>query len=547
MSGKKLRIKIAENYFVPAQFIFSLHLISIILGFIFISCGPVIQQKKLSSKYDFENKQVVGVYVKPLDNTDLHEPFTNTVQLYFIAKGYYVKDINRLLNNNHETIKSSRSKSIFASLLESDVISDIDLIVIAEVESDTVFAATQKLEEHKNIYGGYNIAQFTTSLEIFDCNSQKRIFHFTSIDQAKIYNFKKNKNYKFTENEWMLAGRQIQTNLNSIPNCGKTHSKTNSKKITAIIWADNSFREIYPFDWQERIRKITEISNNIMRDELGIELEILSINEWEVNFDKSLKQTYQKLDQKSAQDKYSFNIGITYDNSLMTDVTDRSFLGLAKPMTPLIAITCQPTFPGLSYWAPVLEAITLVHEVAHAFGGLHVPDEYSIMHPSSSGLAFKFDEINRHIINTMYQDFMSIDELKRNEKYISNMIHLNDNLYTNRIPIISLLAGYFHNSTIYSLNLDFASDINRNEFNAVIKDSAYALGTMGVIAYNLGYLDTAVKLLTESISLKPDIAELHWYLGLALYKKGDIIESQKFSEIAKPFRNYWLIDNFREL
>ena len=99
-----------------------------------------------------------------------------------------------------------------------------------------------------------------------------------------------------------------------------------------------------------------------MREQLGIELVISEIKEWDSRFESSLDYTLSKLYMGAAPKPNMLRIGITLDKRLKINWTDRSTIGLAVPLGVDAIISAQPTFPGLGIWNPLEEAMTLVHE-----------------------------------------------------------------------------------------------------------------------------------------------------------------------------------------
>ena len=217
------------------------------------------------------------------------------------------------------------------------------------------------------------------------------------------------------------------------------------------------------------------------------------------------------------------------------------FLGLAKSMSTTLVITGQPSYPGMHYWNPIEEAITLVHEIAHLLGAIHVPDEKSIMNPMAGYLSFRFDEANKNIVRSMSNDFLVIDEKQRTKNYITKLIEMNQNNFENKLPVLTLIS-----SQIYSLYYQSfggrPSVFRKKTIMNLVQDSVYAQAVWGVTEYNLNHFERSVELLTKVVKLKPNFAEAHWYLSLALKEMSDITEADKHKDIAKPFRSKWVLD-----
>lgn len=513
-----------------------------VLILILDSCGTMIHRTELKQDYNFASKQEIGVYTIPSEKPELDEIYSSVLQLDFLSKGYAVKDINRLLLENSDSINETNLKKVIDSLRLREYLKTNDVYIISRLKWDSVFVATQLEERIDRIYKGYNVRELTTDLVMFDRQLKNPIFSYSAIDSAKLY-FPRDKNYFiFTEQDWMVAARQFLKNLDQIPVCSNPQNSYTTKKLKISFWADKSYRETFPKEWQERIKRIATFASDILRTQFGIELELYTLNKWDSEFEYSLDQTFQKFEQRPISFTDVIKVGVTFNPNLANNVTDRSFLGLAKPMSTDLVMTGQPSFPGMQYWNPIEEAITLVHEIAHLFGAMHVPNEKSIMNPMAGCLSFRFDEANQSIVQTMNNDFLNIDERQRTQNYISKLIEMNQNKYENKLPILTLISRQ-----IYSLNYYYFSGrpsirVRKKEILNLVQDSVYARAVLGVTEYNLNHFEKSAELLSKVVELKPDFAEAHWYLNLALQKTGDLTEADKHKNIAKPFRNTWILE-----
>ena len=506
------------------------------------SCGTMIHRSELKRDYNFASKKEIGIYTIPSDKPDLDETFSNVLKLDLISKGYDIKDINWLLFTNSDSIVGTKHKKIVDSLRQREYLNSIDVFIISRLDWDSVFVATQLEERIDRIYKGYNVLELTTDLVIFDRELKDPIFSFSAVDTAKLF-YPRNKDYYIImERDWMIAGRQLMENLNQLPICSNSLNMDTTKKLKVSFWADKSYRETFPKEWHERIKRITAIANDILRTQFGIELEIYTLNKWDSEFKYSLDQTFQEFEQRPISFTDVIKVGVTFNPNLANNVTDRSFLGLAKPMSTDLVMTGQPSFPGMQYWNPIEEAITLVHEIAHLFGAMHVPNEKSIMNPMAGYLSFRFDEANQSIVQTMNNDFLNIDERQRTQNYIFKLIEMNQNKYENKLPILTLISRQ-----IYSLNYYYFSGrpsirVRKKEILNLVQDSVYARAVLGVTEYNLNHFEKSAELLSKVVELKPDFAEAHWYLSLALQKTGDLLEAEKHKKISKPIRKNWILD-----
>lgn len=522
--------------------------IAIILILIFVgySCGTMIHRTDLKPDYNFSSKKEIGIYAIPSERTDLDEIYANVLELDFLTKGYTVKNINRLLSENLDSILDSKHKNVVNSLKQLEYLTTNDIFIISRLKWDSVFVATQLEERIDRIYKGYNVLELTNDLVMYDRQLKDPIFSYSDIDTTKLY-YPRNKDYVIiTEREWMLAGRQLLRNLEQIPLCSNSSNSNATKKLKISFWADESYRETFLKEWQQRIKRIATFASDILHTQFGIELEIYTLNKWDSKFESSLGQTFNTFEQRPVSFTDVIKVGITFNENLANNVTDRSLLGLGKPMSTTAVITGQPSYPGMNYWNPIEEAITLVHEIAHLFGAVHVADEKSIMNPMAGYLSFMFDDANKNIIKSMSKDFLVIDEEQRTKNYIAKLLEMNQNNFENKLPVLTAISRQ-----IYSLNYDkfggLPSEFRKKTIMNLVQDSVYAQAVWGVTEYNLNHFERSVELLSRVVKLKPNFAEAHWYLYLALKEMDNTTEADKHKNIAKPFRNNWVIDNNRIL
>ena len=139
-----------------------------VLILILDSCGTMIHRKELKQDYNFASKQEIGVYTIPSERPDLDEIYSSVLQLDFLSKGYTVKDINRLLLENSDSINETNLKKVIDSLRLREYLKTNDVYIISRLKWDSVFVATQLEERIDRIYKGYNVRELTTDLVMFD-------------------------------------------------------------------------------------------------------------------------------------------------------------------------------------------------------------------------------------------------------------------------------------------------------------------------------------------------------------------------------------------
>lgn len=212
-------------------------------------------------------------------------------------------------------------------------------------------------------------------------------------------------------------------------------------------------------------------------------------------------------------------------------------------MESVAVITAQPNFPGMDYWNPIEEAITLVHEIAHSFGAIHVTHENTLMYPTTGTLAYKFDKVNKYIFESMSKNYFAEDKTQRTQQYINTLIEMNKDSYRNNLPVLSVIYEIIYEDNYSEVAMSSTTEELNKHIKNMIQDSSYALAVMGVSEFNLNNWDQSIELLSEAVKLNPGLAEANWYLGKAYDKVGKGNEADKYKKIAKPFSNNWIVDN----
>jgi tetratricopeptide (TPR) repeat protein len=517
----------------------------LVMVYVSYSCSTTILHKSdLKKDYNFAEKNQIGIYTIPSANQDFNEAYSNALQLYFLTKGYDVKDINLLLGEYSDSIPETKLRKIAEYLKTRDYLNSNDVFVISGFNLDSVFYATTLDEGINKTYHGYYVPQLSTNLAIFDRSIDDAVFSYGAVDTAKLYT-PRNKNYRtLIDFQWMVAGRQFVKYLDQIPICSAQRNTEGIKKIKVSFWVDESYRNTFPGEWQERIKRVALFASDIIWNQLGIEMQVSGLVKWDSEFESSLLSAYRELHSKPFSNHDVIRVGVTYDNSLALNVTDRSFLGLGGPMEGVAVLTAQPSFPGMGYWNPIEEAITLAHEISHCFGAMHVIHSNSLMYPYAGKLGYKIDDANKHIVETLVPHYFSEDVSQRTQAYVNTLIELDKNKHRNNLPVLSIIAKH-----IYEHYYEEATTgSNTNKLNKRIKnmvpDSSYALAVIGVTEFNLSHWDQSIEYLTKAIKLNPDLPEAVWYLSKAYEKVGDKDEAEKCKNSSKLFRNKWIIDNY---
>lgn len=522
----------------------------IFLSVVLNGCISTFKNIELKKDYNISSKSAISVFVIPSGNKNLDETYSKVFRLNLQALGYKVLDANRIIQDHSDNIVSTNQRQIADSLLRRKYYPPCDVFAIAKPKWDSVFIGTTYSEKNTIngsfiTYTGMDVLCLYSEVVLYDFSMIEPIMSFSAVDTIQILAENDGSDLLYPEHDWMVVARQLAKNLNKIDVCTINNSLPTSNKFLVSFWVDKSYREAFSEEWKDRIIRRVVFANDILREQLGIELVISEIKEWDSRFESSLDYTLSKLYMGAAPKPNMLRIGITLDKRLKINWTDRSTIGLAVPLGVDAIISAQPTFPGLGIWNPLEEAMTLVHEVAHILGAIHVPDEGSIMYPYSGSFSFEFDDLNRKIIQASKINYFNVDAKKRVTNYIDNLVELRKKESKNSFPILPAIEN-----SVFSLNLggysydNYIDEIHKS-FSEVIKDSLHLVATLGLVDYNFGRNEQAKSFFVKALELDPEFAEVHWYLSLGLQKMEEQTLAELHKELAKPYRKLWILEESR--
>jgi tetratricopeptide (TPR) repeat protein len=184
-------------------------------------------------------------------------------------------------------------------------------------------------------------------------------------------------------------------------------------RIKAV--ADEAFRENE--DWEKEIRGHLAWSDEKLRELAGIGLELVAVKPWRTHGGSAMTLLLDELRAGVEKDGAEAVIGFTGH----PPPAAMTFLAGAPTRYPL-PFTTGIAFPlgdraviRRTDW-PELTRHTLIHEVAHLFGGLHVEEE-SILETDTNRMSFRLDPFNRRVLDlTRDRDFdREVWEIPRDE------------------------------------------------------------------------------------------------------------------------------------
>jgi len=191
-------------------------------------------------------------------------------------------------------------------------------------------------------------------------------------------------------------------------------------RIKAV--ADEAFRE--EKGWEKEIREHLAWSDEKLRELAGIGLDLIAVEPWTTHRSSAMPLLLNELRVGVAKDGADAVIGFTGHPPPVT-----MMLLPGGPVRYPVPFTAGIAFPlgdrvvvRRTQWKK-LTRHTLIHEVAHLFGGLHVADK-SIMETNTDRMSFRLDPFNRRVLElTRDRDFdRGIREIPRDE--VAALVHL---------------------------------------------------------------------------------------------------------------------------
>ena len=503
---------IKQIMIIPIFLIFSFLLI--------LRCSSSIQNIELRKDYDFSSKKSITIYVIPSGNSNLDIMYGRVCFLDLQARGYKVTNANQLMEAHSDLLSTTNHRTVADSLLIRKYLPQSNVIVVGSSKWDSTLVVTY-YSENETVYGKYIrfegrfAKRLSSQVAFYDNRLREPILSFNAADTAYLYSENGNKNFIYYEFPWMIVAKQLTKNLMDIPICNVNNPPPAENRFDVSLWVDNTYREKFPKTWKDRLLLRFVYANDILRSQFNIGLKIVEFKQWNSEFSSTLESTLGRLEESGISNPKLFRIGITLNRKLKSNWDSRLKLGLSQLLGTNAVITAQPSFPSIAqYWNSLEEAITLAHEIGHLFGAIHVPDENSIMYPSSGFLSFEFDELNKNIIESTKNHFFNVDEKSRVQYYFQELNKIRK-LPGGKSQQILEAAGSAFNNLLYRKSW-LVSDQEKLDslIISISPDSVFAFAVEGYVEYKNNRFQAARKSFIKTLELEPEFEEVSKYLSL---------------------------------
>lgn len=472
---------------------------------LFLQSCQTGNQIQVSSPDTLKTLTSIGVWVNKGEDRSLDQVFKNTLLLELIAKGYQVRDLSEtgLHPENHLT-----AGSLLKQLKLKPGYSRPDLILLADVSAKPVNII---ISHHEQVYAeGIAVSQqYLTSTEfkakyyLADPVSEKVIIKGTLADTGRYVGDGQGGVFFKPEASWLPLARMTTKVLESVPVSEASASLPAGHSLKVSFLADNTYRKQFP-DWQQRLRLRLLYANDLMVRLLGIRLEAGDFYEWDSEFHGSLEFSLNDLSKAIKAKRNEIFAGVTVDRELSRFISSRDKLGLAKLNGQHLVMTAHPSFPGMSNWNPIEEALTLVHEIGHNLGAVHTEDSLSLMFSSAGFLSMGIDSMNYAIIRPVSK--VPLDQYAEKEKvFLAAAGNQFFKSAENSRPLFDAMMGSLINFQLTSGEYILYSDTvtTHKKFSALFSHDGLKWGALGSFYLETGQNKKALFYLNRALFLHP--------------------------------------------
>lgn len=321
--------------------------------------------------------------------------------------------------------------------------------------------------------------------------------------------------------EYVLQ-RAVERLFHDLPKT--SHMKTlGDNLISSMLFIDSSFIKHARTNWENKLNLLMAVASNSLNKQFGYGLHIgktdlISLTSEDdfsmLHLFRSLKRHHLKIDERisvfllNKNNRVDYFASTTYDN-----------IGLAEIGRKQIILNELPSpKKNETVWQSFYNSLTLIHEIGHTFGAIHVSDKNSIMNHTTNWIASdRFDPFNKQIVIDALQGNLRFDNKLAYLTYVGNLLLQSDYHLVDFPPFF------------YSFFKEKSDSALFNAFKANKSFKPIILAVSGYGYLQNGFHKNAEADLRKAIQLLPNQASLYYYLSQCLTGK-DAKEAMRKAE-----------------
>ncbi len=484
----------------------SLNVLTIFLLALFSSCQSIQNIDHTSPEFYSKIKRI-GIWIKPGNDPECDRLLSNFIELDWISKGYQTVNLNRLAGLNNQ----KGNDTLFLWLKKQEWMPTVETILIAEVTSKWV-SKDLGFYENRGTYMFRSLSkrfadlpEFTTSFALFNWETEKLVYLQTERDTCHFFNTEGSNHKVFSEQINYPIKRAVSRVFNQVPIFLNSKNYEIKDTLWISVYGDSLYRKKFP-DWKDKIRLRVLLASDLMERSFNTSIGIKDFVEWKDTFNIFIEHSYGNLEKAAEKQKKVFSLGYSFNPKFSENWNQDQCVGVAGVFDRKIMVISQPSFPGMEIWSPVDEALTIVHELGHSLGAVHVSDSNSIMYPAIGRAGFDFDTLNTRIL-TITLNELDFDETKRLTSYLSlmNSFFLSKFISEEACCVYSLgaLNAYEQFAGMQFMNED--PIITNNTVTQYISEDSFRWTLLGYIYLKAGYYNQSVYCSEKALEVNPSL------------------------------------------
>jgi len=503
------------------------YFVIMLLGVFVHAFGTGPQPQATFSQYNNSDIKSIGIYIHPTHEKQRDRMTYNLTSLYFMTLGYKVINLDKKLQTAGR-LKRNYKKNIKTIFSANDTSHQkIDLLVSIRPEWKNRYvtipiAHKQGIRTH-TFLTRWELPVMKMKLDIIDVAGQTTIFSGESADTLRIKEIDAGKDRTMDVSaiplRWLVQ-RNFANLITDFPPCSQPENVEAQYRFPVIFYADQVYRHHHRRDWKSILERRLVFTNDIFKRQFGIEFYIREFHEWNTKRQDSLEFLIGQLIEDAKSKQNAIVIGATLDQLLVINWFDRNTLGIAYDLNNSVVIKDLPTTKKLRIWDSLDETITLVHELGHVFGAIHILDPASVMYPSMGTMSYEFDDYNKAIVNYAKDNFDKFESARQLAGYVKNLIDIHHSFDTKNVFFAGNIGSIAYQYTSMGNSIDSLS--------IILSDSSLYYAARGYIFFEKEEWEKAKQCYRKSVKFNPDFASAYVYLGNIYEELDDHYEAIKY-------------------